>query len=148
MAENKNKNKKNNINSFAALEDPDDDASYEHGDLDDEKKSYLSLTPEKKSSPKSTSKKYTTPGANQIPVSTPFQVLETSPTLPQGHTWTQFRDPSGDILWRDMPTPAPPGTGHSSSSGTSSSTPVNLSQNFHNQGFTAPPGCLQFHRPT
>ena len=53
------------------------------------------------------------------------------------------------ILWRAMPTPAPPGAGQSSSSGTSSSTPVNLTQipNFQ-QRFTAPPGCLQFHSPT
>ena len=48
-----------------------------------------------------------------------------------------------------MPTPAPPGTGHSSSSAISSSSPVNLTQNCHQQNqFTAPPGCLQFHRPT
>lgn len=61
---------------------------------------------------------------------------------------TQYRDSSGDILWRTMPTPSPSGTNHSNTSAISSSSPVNLTQNFQNQGFTAAPGCLEFHRPT
>ena len=160
VKENKNKNKKHNKNSFAVLEDPDDEVSFEQGDIEDENRSYPSVTQTNKTEPKSTSKKFTTPGAEQIPLSTPlpaaesqtpFQVFDSTPSLPQGHTWSQFRDSSGDILWRAIPTPAPSSSGQSyqGNFSSSTSTPVDLTQNPNfQQGFTAPPGCLQFHRPT
>ena len=152
VTENKNKNNKNNNNDFAILDDDNDDEDdveiLEKGDIDDENKSYPSVTPKNKPAPKSSTSKFSTPAANNLNP-TSGQPSVSTPELPQGHTWTQFRDSTGDILWRAMPTHIPPGTGHSSSSAISSSSPVNLTQNCHQQNqFTAPPGCLQFHRPT
>ena len=150
VTENKNKNKKNNTNNFTVPEDPDDDNhTYEHGDLDDEDKSYPSVS----------RKNYSTPGTGNNPPDPSAAIISTIPVStpaphgapPPGHIYTQFRHTDGSILWQIVPTPVPPSTGKTNSSGTSSSPHTNLNHNpnFHQQGlFTAPPGCLQFHRPT
>ena len=97
----------------------------------------------------------TTP--NNPTTSTPGSTQPFSSPLPQGnplpgHSWAQYVDGSGQILWYMMATPAPPTTARSTSgSNGSTSFQTNLVNNpNYNQGnsFSAPPGCLQFHRPT
>ena len=150
VTENKNKNKKNNTNSFAPLEGQDDDDRFEQGDIDVENKSYPSVTQTSKTDPKSSSKTFTTPANSRIPISAPGATTTTyqPPRFPKAISGLNFVIPqeifSGVLclllhhLIQQIQAPKV----------TSTSSPVNLSQNFQNQGFTALPGCLQFHRPT
>ena len=144
----KNKNKNKNKNNLSSNDD-DDNSEFEHGDPDDENRSYPSVSRKNYSTPGTNNNITTATGQNNstIPVTTP----PPQGAPPAGHIYTQYRHSDGSILWQIVPTPVPPPTGNSSSSGNSSSAQTNLNHNpnFHQQvQFTAPPGCLQFHRPT